>query len=126
MSKPVLVAKVNAPDVARRAYAVPARSIESPEKIEMPAEAGTVVVPDRMAPAVPVPGVIATVMFPAKLVAVLPNASCAATRTDGLMLAPAVVVVGCTVKASRVAVPGVMLKALLVSGANAPAVAVRR
>src|SRR5512134_1299174 len=97
-----------------------------PEKIATPLEAATGFGPDRMAPAVPVPDVIASVMLPVKLVAVFPSASCAATRTDGLMFPPAVDVVGCTVNANRVAVPGVMLNALLVSGVSAPDVAVSR
>src|SRR5512134_3346085 len=96
----------------------------SPEKIATPLEAATGFGPDRMAPAVPVPDVIASVMLPTKPVAVFPKASCAATRTDGLMFPPAGVVVGWTVNASLVAVPGVMLKALLVSGVSPVAVAV--
>ena len=40
-------------------------------------------------------------------------ASRAVTRTAGVMVAPAVVLVGCTVKASCVAAPATMLKAPL-------------
>src|SRR5512134_2774829 len=97
-----------------------------PEKIATPLDAATGFGPDRMAPAVPVPDVIASVMLPTKPVAVFPRASCAATRTDGLMFPPAVDVVGCTVNASRVAAPGVILKALLVSGVRPVVVAVSR
>ena len=57
---------------------------------------------------------IATVTVPVKVVAVLPKSSRPTTRTAGLMVAPAVVVAGCTVKLSCVASPGVMLNAPLV------------
>src|SRR2546428_11285156 len=57
---------------------------------------------------------IATVMFPVNPVAVLPPASWAVTSTAGVIAAPAVVVLGCTVNTSGVAVPAVMLNAALV------------
>ena len=45
----------------------------------------------------------------------LPSASCTCTVTAGVMLAPAVVFVGCCAKASLLAVPAVMLNAPLVA-----------
>src|SRR5688572_33420946 len=73
---------------------------------------------------VPPPGLVpmATVMLAVELVTVFPNASCTATCTAGLIAAPAVALVGCTVKASRDAAAGVMLNAAEVapvSGADA-------
>src|SRR5437773_919958 len=84
----------------------------SPEKVATPATAATVLVPDK----VPVPGFvpIATVMFPVNPVAVLPFPSWAVIWTDGVMIAPATVLVGSTLKTSAVAVAGVMLNAVLV------------
>ena len=58
------------------------------------------------------------VTVPLKLVAVLPNASCAATRTAGVIAAPAAVLVGCTVTLSRVAVLATIAKLALVSGVS--------
>src|SRR5256884_9904638 len=57
---------------------------------------------------------MATVTLPPNAVAVFPSASCAVTCTAGVIAAPAMVVVGGTVNASRVAAPGVTLKAALV------------
>src|SRR5437773_2684762 len=84
----------------------------SPEKVATPATAATVLVPDK----VPVPGFvpIATVMFPVNPVAVLPFPSWAVIWTAGVMIAPATVLVGSTLKTSAVAVAGVMLNAVLV------------
>ena len=69
---------------------------------------------------VPPPGLapMATVTFPANPVAVLPCASRAVTPTAGLIAAPAVAFVGCTVNASWLATPGVMLKLELVAPAR--------
>src|SRR5437773_844057 len=91
---------------------VPPSSMLSPEKLATPATAATVLVPDK----VPVPGFapIATVMFPVNPVAVLPFPSWAVIWTDGVMIAPATVLVGSTLKTSAVAVAGVMLNAVLV------------
>src|SRR5207248_1897082 len=84
----------------------------SPEKVATPATAATVLVPDK----VPVLGFvpIATVTFPVNPVAVLPFPSWAVTSTAGVIAAPAVVVLGCTLNTSCVAVPAVMLNAALV------------
>ena len=51
-------------------YALPAWSIWRVEKVATPATAATVVVPERVAPLVPVPAVIVSVTSPAKFVAV--------------------------------------------------------
>src|SRR2546426_12101399 len=84
----------------------------SPEKLATPATAATVLVPDK----VPVLGFvpIASVMFPVNPVAVLPLPSWAVTSTAGVIAAPAVAVLGCTLNTSWVAVPAVMLNAVLV------------
>src|SRR5207247_6331833 len=84
----------------------------SPEKVATPATAATVLVPDK----VPVLGFvpIATVMFPVNPVAVLPLASWAVSWTGGVLASPATVLVGATLKTSAVAVPAVMLNAVLV------------
>jgi hypothetical protein len=85
----------------------------NPEKVATPATAATIFVPDK----VPVLGLvpIATVMFPVKPVAVLLLASSAVTCTAGVIAAPAVVVLGCTENTSWVAVPAVMVNAVLVA-----------
>src|SRR5437870_13684978 len=82
-------------------------------KVATPATAATVLVPDK----VPVLGFvpIATVMFPVNPVAVLPLPSCAVTCTAGVIAAPAAVVLGSTENTSCVAVPAVMLNAVLVA-----------
>ncbi len=49
-----------------------------------------------------------------KLTAVFPSASCAVTWTDGVIVAPEPVLVGCVLKTRWVAAPAVMLKAELV------------
>src|SRR5688572_25271306 len=94
--------------------------MDSVEKVATPLTAATVVVPDS----VPLPGLVpmATVMLAVELVTVLPNVSCTATCTAGAIAAPAVALVGCTMKASREAAAGVMLntdEVAPVSGADA-------
>src|SRR5213593_1296322 len=91
--------------------------------VATPAIAANVRVPDRVPPAGLTPS--ATVTLPAKPVAVLPRASNAVTRTAGLMVAPVVVVLGCSVNASWVAVPGATVKPALVPPARPGAVAAR-
>src|SRR5512143_1478566 len=88
--------------VADSRYPVPALSMLRVEKEATPATADTVVVPDRMAPGVPVPGTIATFTCPVNVVMVCPSELRAVTWTAGVILAPAVVVEGCTVKTSVV------------------------
>src|SRR2546422_11647102 len=84
----------------------------SPEKVATPFSAAWVSVPVS----VPLLGFvpIATVMFPVNPVAVLPFPSWAVIWTAGVIVAPATVFVGSTLKTSAVAVPGVMLNAALV------------
>src|SRR6185295_9867890 len=79
------------------------------ENVATPDDAATVAVPDSVPPPGLVP--IATVTFADELVTVLPNASCTVTCTAGLIAAPAVALVGCTVKATRFAAAGLMLNA---------------
>src|SRR2546430_3889359 len=90
----------------------------SPEKVATPLTAAWVSVPVS----VPLLGLvpIATVMFPVNPVAVLPLPSWAVTSTAGVIAAPAVVVLGCTLNTNCVAEPAVMLNAALV-GLPAPA-----
>src|SRR3954465_6773412 len=97
--------------------------MERLEKVATPPDAATVSVPDS----VPPPGLkpMATVMLAVELVTVLPNVSCTATSTAGLIDAPAVVLVGCAVKASREAPAGVMLNAAEVAPVSAPDAAFR-
>ena len=71
----------------------------SVEKVATPLTAAMVVVPESTAPLVPVPPVIVSVTLPVKPVTVLPSESFAVTATAGVMLAPAVVVLGCAVNA---------------------------
>src|SRR5947199_8408268 len=91
------------------------------EKVATPLAAATVVVPDTVPPAGFVP--IVTVTLPVKPGTVLLMASSAATSTGGARCAPAVAVVGCTVKASCVAAPLVMLNAERRAPGNPGAVA---
>src|SRR5689334_23178060 len=79
------------------------------ENVATPATAATVVVPDSVPPPGLVP--IATVTFAVELVTVLPNASCTATCTAGETLAPAVALLGWTVKATFEAAAALMLNA---------------
>src|SRR5437773_9641665 len=82
------------------------------ENLVTPFTAATLVVPPRVAP----PGLVtsATVTLPVKLGTGFPAASSALTWTAGLIVAPATVLDGCTVKASWVAVPGRMEEQMLV------------
>src|SRR6266571_6632043 len=92
------------------------------ENVATPFTAATVLVPDN----VPPPGFepIATVTSPVNAVATFPWASSAVTAIAGVIAAPAVVPVGCTVTTSWVAAPGVMSNAVLVAAVRAVAVAV--
>src|SRR5439155_962512 len=84
----------------------------SPGNVATPATAATVLVPDK----VPVLGLvpIATVMFPVNPLAVLPLASWAVTWTAGVIAAPATGRAAWRQKTSTVAVPAVLLNAVLV------------
>ena len=83
------------------------------EKVAVPETALTVVVPLRVPPPGFVP--IARVMEALLLVTMFPPASSTCTVTAGLMFAPATAFVGCCTNTSCVAVPAVMLNALLVA-----------
>src|SRR5512133_2167592 len=94
--------------------------MERLEKLATPFTAATVVVPDS----VPPPGLVPmdTVTLAVELVTVLPNASCTASCTAGLIAAPAVALPGWTMNARLEAAAGVMLNAdevAAVSGADA-------
>src|SRR5437667_11882992 len=77
------------------------------ENVATPLAAATVVVPAKAPPPGFVP--IAAVTLPLNPVAVLPCASWTVTCTAGVIVAPAVVLVGCTVNPSWLAGPGVMV-----------------
>src|SRR5207253_2102975 len=87
-------------------------SIESPADVASRRAAAWVAVPDKAPPPALVP--IAPLTFPVNPVAVLLLASSAVTCTAGVIAAPADVVLGSTEKTSCVAVPAVMLNAVLV------------
>ncbi len=70
-------------------------------KVATPFTAATVVVPASVAPPGLVP--IATVTVAVDEVTVLPEESWIATRTAGLMVAPALMVLGCWMNATRLA-----------------------
>src|SRR5213595_2265277 len=80
--------------------------------VATPETAAAVVVPDSVPPPALEPSV--TLTLPAKPVATLPSASCAVTCTAGVIAAPAVAVVGCTLKTSTLGAPAVTLNAALV------------
>ncbi len=90
--KGLLVVGKSVPLVAVRVYPEPTRLMLSPLKVATPMVALTVVVPDRVAPLVPVPGVMARVIGPVYVVTVLPLVSCTVT-------------VGCVVKAVPLMAP---------------------
>src|ERR1041384_4533705 len=87
-----------------------------------PALKATVVVPES----VPAEGfvLIVIVTVPVNVFTVLPSASCAATWTAGMIVAPAGVVPGGTMNPSFVAVPALMVKEELTPGGNPVADAV--
>src|SRR5512138_2055452 len=91
-------------------------------KIATPDAAATVVVPDS----VPPPGLLpmATVMVAVELVTVLLKASRTVTSTGGEMGTPAVALEGWPVKASFVAVAGVMSNPAEVAPVSEPDAAV--
>jgi len=81
--------------------------------VATPFTAATVVVPESVPPPVLVP--IATVTFPPNPVTVLPSPSCTVTVTAGVIVAPAVTLVGCPVKTRRFAAAGSMLNVELLA-----------
>src|SRR5215471_13409914 len=88
------------------------------ENVATPPAAATVVVPASTPP----DGfaAIAIVTFPVNEVTALPKASRAETRTAGAIDVPAIAVEGCTVNASAVVAPALMVKAVLVVPVRAP------
>src|SRR5438093_994242 len=82
-------------------------------KLATPFVAASVVVP------VNVPAALAAVTVPVKPGTAFPAASCAINCTAGASVAPAVALLGCVVKTSRVAAPGVMSKGVLVAPVSA-------
>src|SRR5206468_12293349 len=105
MSEGALVSPVRLVAVAVRVFPVPVRVTVKFEVVATPDAAATVAVPESVPPAGFVP--IATVTFPLKPVAMFSWASNAVPRTAGVIAEPAVVLVGCTVKARWVAAPAV-------------------
>src|SRR5947209_5896111 len=99
--------------VAVSVYPVPTLSIDSPANVATPPDAAWVAVPDKAPPDGLVP--MASVTLPVNPVAVLLLASSAVTRPAALTASPADVVLGCTENTSCVAVPAVMLNAVLVA-----------
>src|SRR5215471_9095780 len=77
------------------------------ENVATPPPASTTLVPERVAPKVPVPLVIETVTVPFQLVAMFPTASFAVTWTDGVIVRPAEVVEGSCVNSSCAAAPAI-------------------
>ena len=96
-------------------------ALKSP-KLATPFTAATVVVPPSVLP----PGLepSATVTLPVKPGTGFPAGSSAVTWTAGLIVAPATVFDGWTMKASWVAVPGVISNVVLVPGVKPLALAV--
>src|SRR2546423_12401612 len=113
MLKLLLVAPVRVVADAVRVYPVPGLLMLSFAKVATPFTAATVLVPARVPLAGLVP--IATVMLVVAVVTVLPWASWTVTRTAGVFAAPAVALLGCTVKTTLAAAPALMLNALLVA-----------
>src|SRR2546423_1554444 len=98
----VLVPVAGPVALAVRVYAVPTLSMLAAETVATPATAATGPPP-------------ASVASPANPVALLPFASRAVTSSAGVILAPAAVLVGCTVNTRVAALPAVMLNAVLVA-----------
>src|SRR5260370_40552836 len=90
-----------------------------------PPTAGSVVLAARVAPGIPVTGEMATVTLAAKSETGFPPASSAVPCTAGVIVLPAVVLVGFTENDSFVAGPSEISKGVLVAAATPGAVAVR-
>src|SRR2546422_826962 len=87
-------------------------------KLATPSAAATGVLPGNVPPEGFVSIAMATA--PANPVAVLPDASRAIRRTAGVIVAPACVVLGCTVNASLAAAAGEIVNAVLTVLSDAP------
>src|SRR5437667_286375 len=96
--------------------------MERLENVATPATADTVAVPESVPPPALLP--IATVTLAVELVTVLPNVSCTATCTAGLIAAPAAALAGWTMNASLEAAAGLMLNAAEVAPVSAADAAV--
>src|SRR5512140_2877157 len=96
--------------------------MERLENVATPATAAKVVVPDN----VPPPGLVpmATVMLAVEVVTVFPSTSCTATCTAGLIVAPALALVGCWRNATLEGTSGLMVNATDVAPVSDAAVAV--
>src|SRR2546426_11967530 len=79
--------------------------------VATPETAAAVAVPESVPP--PALGPSVTFTLPAKPVATLPSASWAVTCTAGVNAAPAVALVGCTLKTSALGAPAMKLNAAL-------------
>jgi hypothetical protein len=102
------VAPVRVPELAARVYPVPALFTDSPENVATPWTTVTGPPPESVAPDgfVPKARVTASVL---SVVTTFPYWSSRATRTAGLMVAPATAEVGCWRKPRCVAAAGVMV-----------------
>src|SRR5215510_7081201 len=89
--------------------------------VAIPAAALTHVVPPSVAPADPLPLVIARHTPPLNVVATFPMLSCTVTPTDE-MAAPATLLVGCVLITRSVGGPGFTVNGLLVPPASPPLV----
>src|SRR6266542_1841731 len=113
-SKPVLTTPATPLADAVSVYAVPVLSTRKFENVAIPATAATVVVPLSVPLELPVPGVSASVTLGLADPTVLPSASCTATGTAGLIVAPAMVALGWTVRTSFAGGPALTLNVVLV------------
>src|SRR5512143_908547 len=113
MSKAAEVAPVNPLVDATSVYPVPILSMLRFENVATPLIAETGLVPESVPPPGLVP--IAMAMLFDALVTRLPPASCTSTWTAGVIVAPAVVLVGWTRNPSLLAAPTVMVKGLEVA-----------
>src|SRR5690348_4805786 len=100
MANVLLVALVRPLAVAVRLYAAATLSIVRSLKLATPWTAARVSVPLRRAAALPVPGVIATVIAVVAVVSTRPWASCTATVTLGASEVPALDALGWTTNAN--------------------------
>src|SRR5688572_11893020 len=124
MSNAPLVASVSSPALATSVYPLPTLSMLNESNVATPATAATRAAPDSVSP----PGLApsATVTLSVKPGTVLPNASCAATRTAGLITAPATASLGSTANTNPTAGPAVIENAWLRTVSNPLALAANR
>src|SRR5512146_1345684 len=101
-------------------YPTPILSIFSVENDATPPDAVAVVIPESVAPLVPVPALMATVIDPANPVAEFSSASSAVTLTAGAIDVPATDVPGCTTNPRWVAGPATTSTFALSVGVRVP------